>query len=248
MDINVSADKVKTSSAAADFGASLLQNVIDRQGCAHIILATGASQFQMLAALVEADVDWPSVTGFHLDEYLELPESHPASFRGYLKQRFVEKVPVNRFIFVDGETDPISECTRLANAIGQHPIDVAFIGIGENGHLAFNDPPADFEVDDPYIVVDLDLACRKQQTGEGWFATVDDVPTQAISMSIRHIMKSDAIVCTAPDECKADAVQRAIEGPVTPAVPASILQRHPQVAMFLDQPAASRLNLPSTKG
>jgi glucosamine-6-phosphate deaminase len=207
-----------------------------------MILATGASQFEMLSSLVSKDVDWSKVTVFHLDEYIGLPASHPASFRKYLKERFAGQVAgLRKFHYVNGEIDPRVECQRLGKLIGSLTIDVACIGIGENGHLAFNDPPADFETEEPYIIVDLDPACRQQQVGEGWFPSLSDVPQQAISMSIRQIMKSTAIVCTVPDARKAVAVKKAIEEPVTNLVPASILQTHPRCWMFMDEPAAEKL-------
>lgn len=188
------------------------------------------------------DIAWECVTGFHLDEYLSMPIDHPASFRKYLKERFVDRLPLAEFHYVDGEKDSADECGRVGRLIAEHPIDVAFVGIGENGHLAFNDPPADFETEEPYIVVDLDDACRQQQFGEGWFPTLDDVPTQAISMSIRQIMKSAAIVCSVPDDRKAQAVRAAVEGPVTPNLPASILQRHANTTLLLDEAAAVQLD------
>ncbi len=207
-----------------------------------MVVATGASQFEVLAALVAAEgIDWPSVTGFHLDEYLGLPMSHPASFRRYLKERLVDHVPLAAFHYIDGEADAAAECRRVGDLIRRHPIDVALVGIGENGHLAFNDPPADFKIDEPYIIVDLDDACRRQQFGEGWFPTFDAVPTRAISMSIRQIMRSRAIICSVPDRRKAEAVRAALEGPVTPQVPASILQQHPNAMIYLDPPAAELL-------
>jgi glucosamine-6-phosphate deaminase len=208
-----------------------------------VILATGASQFEMFHELTHLDLDWKRVSCFHLDEYLGLPETHPASFRRYLKERFCAHVEGPKmFHWVGGDSpDPSVECERLGKLIGQHPIDVACVGIGENGHLAFNDPPADFETEDPYLVVELDEACRRQQMGEGWFSSFEEVPTRAISMSIRQIMKSAAIVCTVPDQRKAQALQAAVEGPVTPEVPASILQQHPQVTLVLDTTSASLL-------
>jgi len=198
----------------------------------------------MLTALVgEPGIKWNRVTGIHLDEYVVLPIDHPASFRGYLWQRFVSRLPLPlcTFHFLNGEGDAKTECNRVGEIIRRHPIDVAFVGIGENGHLAFNDPPADFETEDPYLVVQLDDACRRQQLGEGWFPTFDDVPKQAISMSVRQIMKSAAIICIVPDDRKAEAVRNSIEGEVTPKVPASILQQHKQCTLFLDTPAASLL-------
>src|SRR3954449_5891661 len=206
MDIRIMPDKAQMGKAAASAGAEHIRRAIAERGRANIIVATGASQFEMLGALVEQpDINWNKVTGFHLDEYVGLPISHPASFRGYLWQRFVSKLPVplRAFYFLNGQDDPQHECGRVGAVLEKHPVDVAFVGIGENGHLAFNDPPADFETTQAYLVVNLDDACRRQQLGEGWFPTFEDVPKQAISMSVRQIMKSRAIVCTVPDERKA---------------------------------------------
>jgi len=243
MELHIFKTKEAMGRAAADRAAGLIARAVEERGEANIILATGASQFEMLANLVAADIDWGKVTAFHLDEYIGLPLSHPASFRKYLKERFVDKVPLLRkFNYVDGEaTDPADECRRLGDLILRAPIDVACIGIGENGHIAFNDPPADFETEEPFIIVDLDEGCRRQQVGEGWFASMADVPTQAISMSVRQIMKSKSIVCTVPDLRKARAVRDAVEGEVTNRVPASILQEHIDCRMFVDEPAASML-------
>jgi glucosamine-6-phosphate deaminase len=229
--------------AAAD-GAALIRQAIAANGRANIIVATGSSQFEMLEALAkEPDIRWDKVTGFHLDEYVGLPITHPASFRAYLWQRFVCKLPLPlaNFHYVNAEQNPQAECDRLGAIIRAHPIDVAFIGIGENAHIAFNDPPADFETQTPYIIVNLDDACRQQQFGEGWFPSFADVPTRAISMSVRHILASKAIVCTVPDQRKAPAVKASVEGPITPAVPASILQRHEHLTLYLDTAAASLL-------
>jgi glucosamine-6-phosphate deaminase len=195
----------------------------------------------MLSELVKEDIDWSVVTGFHLDEYIGIELSHPASFRKYLKERFVDLIPIKEFNYVDGSTDEAKECQRLGEIISRHPIDVAFVGIGENGHLAFNDPPADFETEEPYLVVNLDDDCRRQQLGEGWFPTFDDVPKQAISMSIRQIMKSENIICSVPDERKAVAVKNTLKGEISPMIPASVLQQHEAVWLFLDRPAASLL-------
>ena len=243
MDINVYDDKKEMGLEAAGTGAARIRQVINAEGHANIVLATGASQFEMLDALVKEDLDWGCVTVFHLDEYVGLPESHPASFRKYLRERFEERLPkpLRDFHYIDAEGDCRAEINRLNKLICEHPIDVAFIGIGENGHLAFNDPPADFETEQPFIVVELDEDCRLQQVGEGWFDGLEDVPEQAISMSIRQIMKADTIVCTVPDERKAEAVRKALEGAVTPDVPASILQEHPDCFMFLDRDSASLL-------
>jgi glucosamine-6-phosphate deaminase len=244
MDVKIMPDKAVMGKSAAAAGAEHIRRAIAERGTANIIVATGASQFEMLGSLVEEpNINWNVVTGFHLDEYVGLPIAHPASFRGYLWQRFVSRLPLplRAFHFLNAESDPKSECERVGEIIRQHPIDVAFVGIGENGHLAFNDPPANFETEHPYLVVQLDDACRRQQLGEGWFPTFDDVPKQAISMSVRQIMKSHAIICTVPDERKAEAVRNSVEGEVSPKVPASILQQHKQCALYLDKPAASLL-------
>jgi glucosamine-6-phosphate deaminase len=244
MNIQIMPDKQQMGKSAAAAGAKFIRDALAKRGEANIIVATGASQFKMLAALVaEPDIDWSKVTGFHLDEYVGLPISHPASFRGYLWQRFVSKLPLplRAFHFLDGEAASAAECQRVGEIIRRHPIDVAFVGIGENGHLAFNDPPADFDTEEPYLVVNLDDACRRQQLGEGWFPTFDDVPKQALSMSVRQIMKSAAIICTVPDTRKAEAVRNSVEGEVSLNVPASILQRHQQCTLFLDKPAAALL-------
>ena len=230
--------------AASEHGARLLREVLARQGRANIIVATGASQFETLKCLVkEPGIDWSRVTVFHLDEYVGLPESHGASFRKYLRERFVDQLPQKPvFVPVDGDApDLAAELRRLNGLIAAAPIDLCFAGIGENSHLAFNDPPADFETESPYIVVNLDQACRQQQFGEGWFPTFDDVPKQAISMSIRQIMKSARLILSVPDRRKAAAVKGTVEGPVTPACPASIVQRHPDCTLYVDDAAASAL-------
>jgi len=230
--------------AAAD-GAKLIRDAIATRGSANIIVATGSSQFEMLEALAkQRDIRWDKVTAFHLDEYVGLPITHPASFRRYLWERFVSRLPLPlaAFNYVNAEENPQAECDRLVTIIKAHPIDVAFIGIGENAHIAFNDPPADFETESPYLVVQLDEDCRKQQLGEGWFPTLADVPQRAISMSVRQILKSRAIICTVPDERKAEAVRASVEGPITPDVPASILQQHTNLVLYVDAAAASLLS------
>ncbi len=195
----------------------------------------------MLSALVKENIDWTKVTAFHLDEYIGLPESHPASFRKYLRERFASLVPLRKFNYVNGEDDPKRECKRLKKIIRKKSIDVAFVGIGENGHLAFNDPPADFDTEEPYLIVNLDEACRRQQLGEGWFASLEDVPLRAISMSIRQIMKSKAIICSVPDLRKAEAVRRTLKEPVSPEVPASVLRTHSDTWLYLDKDSASKV-------
>ncbi len=241
----VFATKEQMGAAAAEKAAAQIRTAVLNNARANIILATGASQFETLSHLVAAgNIDWSRVTMFHLDEYIGLNEDHPASFRRYLRERFVELVPRLAAVhFVNGgAADPEAECDRLGRLISENPIDAALVGIGENGHLAFNDPPADFETEAPYIVVDLDEQCRRQQLGEGWFATFDDVPSRAISMSIRQIMKSRCIIVSVPDRRKAQAVAGALEGPVTNICPSSILQRHRNCFVYMDEPAASQLS------
>lgn len=238
MKIVVSTTKEEMGAAAASHGAGLIRKSIAAKGHASIIVATGTSQLEMLQALTDEPVDWSLVTCFHLDEYLGIPITHPASFRKYLKERLADKIKPKAFHYIDADADPVAECSRLGKLIEASPIDVAFVGIGENGHLAFNDPPADFDTDEAYIVVALDKACRTQQVNEGWFASLNEVPTHAISMSIRQIMKSKSIVCTVPDKRKAPAVAAVVNGPVTPDVPASILQKHEDATLFLDGESA----------
>ena len=244
MNILVCDDKQALGRAAAAHGAQRIRDAIQANGTARIIVATGASQFEMLAHLAGMnDIRWDKVTVFHLDEYIGLPITHGASFRKYLWERFVSKLPLPLAAFhtIDGEGDAVAECRRLSALISAGLIDVAFVGIGENGHLAFNDPPADFDTEAPYIVVNLDDACRRQQLGEGWFPSFEAVPSQAISMSIRQIMNSRCIVASVPDQRKAEAVRASLQGPVTPNAPASILQRHPDCTICLDPTSASLL-------
>ena len=243
MNIFKATTKQETSEAAAHVASRKLRAAIDANGHASFIVATGASQFDLLAALTaDKTIDWNNTTMFHLDEYIGIPETHPASFRKYLRERLVDIVQPGTVHFLDGEAgEPQAECDRLNRIISHHQIDVAFVGIGENGHLAFNDPPADFETEAPYILVELDEACRLQQVGEGWFTGLDAVPTQAISMSICQIMKAQAIICTVPDERKAEAVRNCLHGEITPMHPASILQTHPDCTVFLDAGSASLL-------
>lgn len=244
MEVKVFPTKLEMGEAAANAGADVIRHQLASSDEANIILATGASQFEMLAALLaEPDIDWAKVNCFHLDEYVGISIEHPASFRRYLKERFVDQLPMppKSFHFIDGESDASAECDRLGKLIAGVSIDVAFVGIGENGHLAFNDPPADFETEVPYLVVQLDDECRQQQFGEGWFESFELVPETAISMSVKQILKSQHIVCTVPDERKSTAVAATVKGSVTNAVPASILQTHEQATLFIDEPAASKI-------
>ncbi|RYX84289.1 glucosamine-6-phosphate deaminase [bacterium] len=246
MNIVVSSSKVELGQKAASHAAQALRETLAAKSRANLIVATGASQFEMLDALTrEIDIDWARVSVFHLDEYAGMSEEHPASFRRYLRERFIERLPVAPAAFhsVNGEGDLEAECVRLGALIEEAPIDVACIGIGENGHLAFNDPPADFDTEQPFIVVELDEACRRQQLGEGWFPDLEAVPTRAISMSIRQIMKSKVLVVSVPDERKAHAVKEAVEGEISNCAPASILQMHGEATLYLDTASASLLSL-----
>ncbi len=230
--------------AAAAAGAEQIRRALAERGEARIVMASAASQFEVVEALTrEPEIAWEHVTLFHLDEYVGLPESHPASFSRFLRDRFISKLPgeLKAFHAIEGVNDAAAECARVGSLLAEGDPEVAFIGIGENGHIAFNDPPADFETEEPYLVVELDEVCRMQQVGEGWYPNLEAVPTHAISMSVRQILKAGRLVCVVPDDRKAEAVQAAVEGPVTPEVPASILQEHSDCILFLDEPAASRL-------
>jgi len=230
------------AAAAADHAVAAIERAIERGGTARIVAATGASQFEFLEELTaRPGVDWSRVTLFHLDEYVGLPIDHPASFRKYLLDRLIGKAGIRDYRLLDGEREPREVCREAGEALRAAPIDVAFAGIGENGHLAFNDPPADFVTTDPYIVVRLDEACRRQQVGEGWFASVEEVPQFAISMSIRQILEAREIICVVPDARKAQPVRATLEGPITPDVPASALRQHTNATLYLDRDSASRL-------
>jgi glucosamine-6-phosphate deaminase len=242
MEIIISDTKQILGMKAAQKGAELIRKAILEKRRANIIVATGASQFEMLKKLVKEDIDWSLVKAFHLDEYIGIPETHPASFRKYLKERFVDIVSPGEFNYVNGNNDPYEECSRLGKIIYNHPIDVSFVGIGENSHLAFNDPPADFETEAAYIVVTLNDDCRNQQLGEGWFPSIKEVPERAISMSIRQIMKSKAIICSVPDLRKSEAVKKTVYGDISPAIPASILREHTSCWLYLDKDSSSLLS------
>ena len=243
MQTRVFPDKVSLGEAAAGEAASALRDTLARQGRACVVAATGASQFEFLEELVRApDVDWRRTVFFHLDEYVGLPATHPASFRRYLKERLADRIHPGAFHFIEGDRpDPEAEARRVGELIRGCEIDLAFVGIGENGHLAFNDPPADFATEEPYIVVRLDEACRRQQLGEGWFPSLEDVPRRAISMSIRQIMKARRILCVVPDARKAPAVRDTLTREVSPWRPASALQRHPAATVYLDVDSAALL-------
>jgi glucosamine-6-phosphate deaminase len=248
MIIKTNSDRLTMSQAAARQAADLLRRRLAAAGPARIIAATGASQFDFLEALTAAEgIDWSRVEMFHLDEYVGLPIDHPASFRKYLLERLIRKAGITRYHFLDAENDPQQVAARVGRELASAPIDVAFVGIGENAHLAFNDPPADFDAEAPYLIVTLDDACRRQQVGEGWFPSVDAVPKQALSMSVQQILKANAIICVVPDARKAAAVKASLEGAISPDVPASILRRHGHVTLYLDREAAALLDA-ATRG
>ena len=227
------------AAAAADRGAELISKAIDARGGARILLSTGASQLGMFEELITRSLDWTKVEMFHLDEYVGLPKEHGASFRRYLEERFVSKVPLKKAHYVNWEGDLEQNVKALSDAISAAPVDLGFIGVGENGHIAFNDPPADFETEEPFILVSLDDACKGQQVGEGWFPTLADVPDRAITASVRQILKCRTIISCVPFKVKAEAVLKTLQSPVDPIVPASILKTHPDATLYLDKDSAS---------
>jgi glucosamine-6-phosphate deaminase len=243
MHLHVFPDRKSLASAAAAQGAFAIRRAIATHGTARIVAASAASQIEFLEALIaEPDIEWSRVELFHLDEYIGLSPTHPASFCRFLQERLVARTGIPVCHFLLGDQDPAKVIRDVNQAIGQAPIDVAFVGIGENGHLAFNDPPADFATEDPFIVVELDEACRQQQVGEGWFASLDEVPKQAISMSVRQVLKAEEILAIVPGPKKASAIQLCMEGPISPAAPASILRTHNDAAIYLDRDSAARLS------
>ena len=239
----VFADKASLGQAAAAQAAEAIRRAIAEHASARIVVATGTSQIDFLAALTQADaLDWQRVELFHLDEYIGLPITHPASFRKYLLEKLIHRTGITHYHFLDGDApDPVQVAQRIGTELNSAPIDIAFVGIGENGHLAFNDPPADFATEQPYLIVNLDEDCRRQQVGEGWFRNLSQVPRQAISMSVRQILKAKEIVAVVPEERKASAVKACLEGAITPLRPASILRTHLQTTVYLDRGSASLL-------
>jgi glucosamine-6-phosphate deaminase len=242
--IRVFNDKETLGRAAAEQAAVAIRRAITNHGQARVIAATAASQCEFLAALTSAPgIDWQSVEAFHLDEYAGLPASHPGSFRGMLLDQLVKKTGITKYHLLEGDAPDLAEAARSAGkALTSAPIDIAFLGIGENGHIAFNDPPADFETHEPFIVVNLDEACRQQQVGEAWFSDIRQVPTRALSMSAQQILKAKELLAVVPDARKAQAIKNCFEGPVNPMAPASIIRRHPNATVYLDWNSASKLN------
>ncbi len=243
MNIRVYKDKKLLGRAAAEQAGDSLRRAIHERGSARIVAATGASQFEFLKALTSLEnVDWRRVEMFHLDEYIGVSAEHPASFRRYLQERLIRVTGIAQYHLLEGEKEPLEVISRVGKELAAAPVDIAFVGIGENGHLAFNDPPADFQTEAPYLVVDLDEACRAQQVGEGWFAELAEVPRRAISMSIRQILKAKEIIACVPDARKARAVKACVEGEISPLVPASILRQHANATLYLDEDSAALLS------
>jgi glucosamine-6-phosphate deaminase len=236
-------DKVSLGKAAAEQAATAIRDAIRDRGQARLVAASAASQFEFLEALTAApDIDWKRVALFHLDEYIGLPMTHPASFCKFLQERLISKTGIANYHLLNGHEDPLEVIRRTDKAISVAPIDIAFVGIGENGHLAFNDPPADFQTEEPYLIVNLDEACRKQQVGEGWFSDLTAVPKKAISMSVRQVLRAREILAVAPDQRKAHAIKACFDGPISPMAPASILRTHPNTTIYLDKQSSALLS------
>lgn len=243
MILKVFPDKSSLGKAAADQAAASINSAIRERGRARIVAASAASQFEFLAALTDArGIPWKDVELFHLDEYIGLPMTHPASFCKFLHGHLIDKTGITNYHLLDGAGDPKKVIREAGEALTAAPIDIAFVGIGENGHIAFNDPPADFETEAPFLIVNLDDACRRQQVGEGWYKNISEVPKQAISMSVRQILKAREILAVVPDSRKAEAVKACFDGAITPMAPASILRTHPRAAVYLDTHSSALLN------
>ncbi len=242
--LKVFPDKSSLSKAAAEQAANAIRKAIAERSHVRIVAATAASQIEFLDALTEASgIDWTKVEVFHLDEYIGLPVTHPGSFRKMLLEQLIRKTGITNYHLLDGDADdPAAVARRLGEELASSPVDIAFLGIGENGHIAFNDPPADFETENPYIVVNLDEACRQQQVGEAWFASISQVPEQALSMSVRQILKAKEILAVVPDSRKARAIKACFEGEISPMAPSSILRTHPDATVYLDVNSASMLS------
>jgi glucosamine-6-phosphate deaminase len=243
MVLKVFDDKISLGTAAATQAAAAIRRAIARRGQARVVAASAASQFDFLEALTATpDIDWKHVELFHLDEYIGLPITHPASFCQFLQERLIGETGITNHHLLNPEEDPAEVIERTSKAISASPIDVSFVGIGENGHLAFNDPPADFETEEPYIVVTLDEACRQQQVAEGWFQDLSAVPKQAISMSVRQVLKAREILAVVPGPRKAQAIKACFDGPISTLAPSSILRTHPQATIYLDKQSAALLS------
>ncbi|MCL2544538.1 MAG: 6-phosphogluconolactonase [Clostridia bacterium] len=238
MDIFVFPDPQRLGEAAASEAARILRDAVGRRGKARIVLSTGASQFAVLDALTRQSVPWAQVEMFHLDEYAGLPDTHRASFRRYLRERFIGVAHPGKAHLVDGTQENMA---ALATAIRSEPVDLGLIGIGENAHIAFNDPPADFATREAYILVRLDERCKAQQVREKWFDSLADVPEQAVTMTVHQILQCERIISCVPFAVKAGAVRDTLQSPVTPNIPATILKTHPHLWLYLDADAFARV-------
>ena len=241
MDIRVYSDADALGEFAGRQAAQLLRAAVAERGGARLLLATGLSQVTTLATLVAEPVPWERVTAFHLDEYVGLPADHPASFRRYLRERFASRVGLAEMHFLDADGDLEAVIAEAGRAVGLAPVDVALIGIGENAHIAFNDPPADLDTHAPYLVVRLAPECRAQQAREGWFPSPDAVPAHAVTMSVNQILQSRAIISAVPYAAKARAVRLALTAPVGPDVPAATLRTHPNWTLHLDRESSAEV-------
>jgi glucosamine-6-phosphate deaminase len=239
MNIIITTTATELGNQAARLVASKLNEAINLNGEARMVVSTGSSQFEMFQALIKEKVDWIKVEVFHLDEYIGLPVTHRASFRKYLYERFINLVPIKKFHSVDAEGIIADRIAGLSAGIREKPVDLGLIGIGVNGHIAFNDPPADFDTHNAYIIVKLDDQCKMQQVNEGWFNTIKEVPDEAVSMSVWQIMQCTTIISVVPHLVKADAVRKTLTGNISNSVPATILKRHPDWHLFLDKNSAS---------
>lgn len=243
MIIKVFDDKRSLAKAAAEQAATAIRAAIKDRQHARVVAASAASQLEFLEALTAMQgIDWNRVELFHLDEYIGLPMTHPASFCKFLQEHLINKTGITKVHLLNGSADPVGVLREASKAIVAAPIDIAFVGIGENGHLAFNDPPADFETEEPFLIVKLDEACRRQQVGEGWFADISAVPTQAMSMSVRQVLRSREILAVVPDKRKAQAIKACFDGPISSMAPSSILRTHPKATIYLDQQSAALLS------
>jgi glucosamine-6-phosphate deaminase len=241
MNISITKNAIELGVEASKFISLKLNEIIQKNGEARMVVSTGSSQFEMFQALVREKIDWNKVEVFHLDEYIGLPLTHPASFRKYLYERFVNLVPVRKFHGMDVEGQIHDRIKELTAELRRKPVDIGLIGIGVNGHIAFNDPPADFKTKDAYIIVALNEECKMQQVGEGWFKTIDDVPKSAVSMSVWQIMQCKTIVSVVPHKVKANAVYSTLTKEISNMVPATILKQHSDFHLYLDQNSASRI-------
>lgn len=242
LQIEIHPDRARMGAAAGARASAVLRDTLKRQGHARIIVASAPSQVEVIASLTDsAEIDWSKITVFHMDEYVGLPAGHPETFRAWQERNLLSKVTPAGFHGIRGENlDPDSEAQHYAALLAEAPIDLCIMGIGENGHIAFNDPPvADFEDPLAVKVVELDAACRQQQVNDGCFPDIPSVPTHAITLTCPTLMSARSVICVVPGPRKAAAVRATRFDPITPACPATILRRHPNAVLFLDAESAS---------